>query len=220
MENILVVGDLHSPFIKEGYLEHCHSIRKKYKCKKVVFIGDIQDSHASSYHEMDPDGYSAGEELDVVKIQLKNWKKVFKRQDVYCVIGNHDAIPARKMLTSGVSKNWIKEFPEVYDTPDWKYNLDWNFHNVVYTHGLGSSSLLQAILNSRTNLVMGHYHTKFEIVYNASKKDLLWGMFVGCGINSTKYAFAYAKNFVKKPILGCGVVLDNGRLPILEPMLM
>jgi len=79
---------------------------------------------------------------------------------------------------------------------------------------------MQAILNSRTNLVMGHYHTKFEIVYSASKKDLIWGMFVGCGIDPNKYAFGYAKNHVKRPILGCGVVLDDGRLPILEPMLM
>jgi hypothetical protein len=30
----------------------------------LFFIGDIIDNHYSSYHESDPDGYSAGEELD------------------------------------------------------------------------------------------------------------------------------------------------------------
>ena len=43
-------------------------------------------------------------------------------------------------------------------------------------------------------------------------------MNVGCGIDATKYAFEYAKHNSKKQIIGCGVVLDNGRLPILVPM--
>ena len=47
-QNILVIGDLHSPFIRKGYLEHCQKIYDKYNCNKVIFIGDIVDNHYSS----------------------------------------------------------------------------------------------------------------------------------------------------------------------------
>jgi hypothetical protein len=33
----------------------------KHTIGTVIFLGDIIDNHYSSYHESDPDGYSAGE---------------------------------------------------------------------------------------------------------------------------------------------------------------
>ncbi len=62
--NKLIIGDLHAPFIKEGYLEHCQHIYEKHQCTEVIFIGDLIDNHYSSYHESDPDGMGAGQELD------------------------------------------------------------------------------------------------------------------------------------------------------------
>ena len=38
-------------------------------------------------------------------------------------------------------------------------------------------------------------------------------MQVGCGVDSTTYAAAYAKNF-KRQAIGCSVILNNGTLPI------
>jgi hypothetical protein len=43
-------------------------------------------------------------------------------------------------------------------------------------------------------------------------------MQVGCGIDNSQYAFAYGKSFPKKPILGCGLVLDGGNIPVILPM--
>ncbi|MCE5347153.1 MAG: metallophosphoesterase [Bacteroidales bacterium] len=214
--NTLIVGDLHIPFEHENYMSHCIEIKKKYNCKRIIFIGDIQDAHAESYWETNPDGHSAGAELNLVKNKLKEWQKAFRKEDVYVVIGNHDAIPSRKMFSSGLSRNWIKGFPEVYETPTWKYSLEWKFDSVLYTHGQGCANLCNSILNQRMSIVVGHFHTKFEILYNSSEKDLLWGMYVGCGISPSKYAFEYAKYNVKRPVLGCGVVIDGK--PYLEPM--
>ena len=53
---VLVIGDLHEPFCLDGYLEHCVKIRDKYNCNKVIFIGDVIDSHFSSFHTTDVDG--------------------------------------------------------------------------------------------------------------------------------------------------------------------
>ena len=43
-------------------------------------------------------------------------------------------------------------------------------------------------------------------------------MQVGCGVDDRSYAMAYAKNFTKKYIVSCGVVLESGTLPLLIPM--
>jgi hypothetical protein len=48
-----------------------------YDCVLLFFIGDIIDNHYSSYHESDPDGYSAGEELDRAIDMIKDWYRTF-----------------------------------------------------------------------------------------------------------------------------------------------
>ena len=53
---VLVIGDVHAPFERKDYLQFCKDTYKKYNCNTVVFIGDIIDSHYSSYHETDADG--------------------------------------------------------------------------------------------------------------------------------------------------------------------
>lgn len=216
-KNTLIIGDLHIPFENEKYLQHCIDIKKKYHSTRTIFIGDIQDNHAASYWESNPDGYSAGDELTIVKKRLNAWKQAFKNDDVFVCIGNHDAVPQRKLFSAGVSSKWLKNFAEVFNTPHWQYGLNWTFDGVYYSHGLGCSNLRSTILNKRMNVVYGHFHTKFEIMYNASEKDLLWGMIVGCGIDIKKYAFEYARNFSQRPIIGCGIVTKEGQ-PILEPM--
>ena len=70
----------------------------------------------------------------------------------------------------------------------------------------------------RKPVVMGHIHTEVGIQYNVSAIDAIFGMQVGCGIDDRQYAFHYAKDTVKKSIISCGVVLDQGRIPIIELM--
>jgi hypothetical protein len=215
VNNILIIGDLHAPFIQEGYLEHCKETYKKYHCNKVIFIGDLIDNHYSSFYDTDPDGLSAGQELEQSIEQLKPWYKAFPIADV--CIGNHDRRVMTATFKVGLSKRWIRDFKEVLQTPTWRFADTFTYDNVLYTHGEAGNNLLTLLLNTRLNLVIGHWHAKVEIIYNASKKDLLWAMSVGCGIDIKQYAFAYADHYIKRFILACGVVLDNGQLPIIIP---
>ena len=43
----------------------------------------------------------------------------------------------------------------------------------------------------------------------ATDQELVWGLAVGCGVNQKHMAFAYGRNFAKKPIISCGVVIDG-----------
>ena len=61
---ILVIGDIHAPFVLDGYLEFCQETYARHNCNQVIYIGDILDNHYSSFHQTDPNGMSGGTELE------------------------------------------------------------------------------------------------------------------------------------------------------------
>ena len=130
---ILVIGDLHEPFNLDGYLEHCKETYEIYNCNKVVFIGDVIDSHYSSYHETDPDGIGGGQELELAIEKLRKWYKIFPKADV--TIGNHDRIIMRKAFSSSIPKKWLKDYKEVLEVPNWNFTDIVIYDNVQYIHG-------------------------------------------------------------------------------------
>jgi predicted phosphodiesterase len=217
--NVLIIGDTHEPFCKDGYLEHCLSVQKEYNCGTVVHIGDLVDNHAVSYHESDSDGRSAGDEYKLALIACDRWYKAFP--DVKICIGNHDRLPFRKAFTAGLPKNWLKSYQEMFNSPKgWKWDFVHNVNGVIYQHGTGLSGEMASINAARENrqsTVIGHLHTVSNTRFLASTKDLIFGMNVGCGIDHTKYAFAYGRENTRKPVLSCGVVL-GGTMPINIPM--
>jgi UDP-2,3-diacylglucosamine pyrophosphatase LpxH len=216
--NVLVVGDLHEPFSLDAYFDFIKEVSNIYSCDEVIFIGDIIDSHYSSYHEQNPDGFSAGEELERAVSRLNKWYKEFPEATV--TLGNHDNIVLRKAFSTGLSKRWIKDFNEVLEVPRWKFVENIELDKVVYTHGTGQSgenpAAIRAINYGKSH-VMGHVHTSAGIRFAQQSDKTLFGMQVGCGVDESKYAFQYAKDFPKKQQLACGVVLFDGTIPMLIP---
>jgi metallophosphoesterase superfamily enzyme len=208
-KNVLVIGDLHLPFSLNDYLEHCKDTYRKYNCNEVVFIGDIIDNHASSYHETDPDGYNAGEELKIAIQQVKEWYNAFPKATV--IIGNHDRIIMRKAYSSGLSKLWIKGYAEVLGTPGWTFTDSIEIDNVLYIHGEGGTARAR-VRRDLQSIVQGHLHSQAYIDWCVGAKFKLFGMQVGCGIDHKSYAMAYGKEG-PKPAIACGVIL-KGEIPI------
>ena len=208
--NILVIGDLHEPFCLDGYLDFCLEQYENFNCNQVIFIGDILDNHAFSYHEPDPDGMSAGNELDLAIKKVQKWYDAFPYADV--TIGNHDRMCSRKRFTAGIPSAWIKTYNEVLGTPNWNWVESIIYDDVLYEHGEGGQAQSKA-KNNLMSSVCGHTHTEAYTRWYVGKRFRVFGMQVGCGVNSKSYAAAYAKNY-KKQAIGCGVVLNNGTLPI------
>ena len=77
---------------------------KKYNCSQVVFIGDCIDSHFSSYHEVDPDGMGAGEELQKAKEIIAKFHDEFPNAKV--CLGNHDCYDEETEILT--RDGWIK----------------------------------------------------------------------------------------------------------------
>jgi len=212
VKNLLIIGDLHEPFCLDGYLEWCLEQFKIYNCNHVIFIGDIIDSHGFSYHEPDPDGLSAGNELKLAIKNVQKWYKAFEGVPVDVCIGNHDRMAARKAMTGGIPSAWIRSYNEVLGTPDWNWVESVVYDDVLYEHGEGGRAQTKA-KNNLMSSVCGHTHTEAYCRWYVGKRYRIFGMQVGCGVDAKTYAAAYAKNF-KKQAIGCAVVLNNGTLPI------
>jgi hypothetical protein len=212
--NILIIGDLHAPFNLPDYLEFCLEQQKKFKCGTVIFIGDVIDNHYSSYHESDPDGMSAGDELDIAICELQKYYRVFPEASV--IIGNHDRLVYRKAFSGGVSKRWIKEYKDVLKVPNWNFVESLDLFDVNINHGEGGTARMK-MKKELQSQIQGHLHSDLYVDFIVGKNFRIFGMQVGCGIDFKSYAMAYGKNF-KKPAIGCGVLLNKGTLPIVIPM--
>jgi len=221
--NTLIIGDTHLPFTHRDYLPWCREVAHEYKVKRTCHVGDIVDNHAISFHDHDPEGMSAGEELIAARKEVARWVKAFP--DMHCAVGNHDELGRRQAYGNGIPATYLKSFADVLGLPStWRFRFNWQFDNAwQMTHGTGSSghdAAFKVAVNHRVSTAQGHIHTAAGVKHHASNKDIIWGLQVGCGIDRKAYAFNYGRDFITKPILGCGLVLEGGKLPIFLPMPM
>ena len=222
--NRLIVGDIHLPYTHPRYLQHCIDTYHKYNCNAVSMTGDIIDSHFASFHSINTETHGAKYELDMAIKETAKWYEAFNNDTVpngiTITLGNHDLIIARKSEEAGIDKRWVRKLNEVLKCPDWIFEEQFLHDNVLYTHGTGCSgkSIMRRVQNWGHSMVQGHIHTQAFVDYTASLTDLKWGMQSPCGIEYKSFAFSYSKFHTAKPILGCAVVLDNGKMPIIEPM--
>lgn len=201
---ILVVGDIHAPFELDGYLEFCQETYSKYLCNQVIFIGDIIDNHYTSYHETSSDAMGGLDELEYAIRAVKRWSDAFPVADV--LIGNHDRMVMRKAQTSDIPSAWIKSYNEVLGT-NWNWTERIVYDGVQFVHGEGSTASTKS-KNDMMSTVQGHIHTQCYTMWSVGRNFKVFGMQVGCGVNGSSYAAAYAKHF-KKQAIGCGVVLGG-----------
>ena len=211
---MLVIPDLHSPFIKYGYLQFVKEIQAKYNTTDTMFLGDLIDNHYASYHETDPDGDSGGTELSKAINEIANWYKAFPIAKV--CLGNHDIIPNRKAMSSGLSASWIRGIDEVLETPNWEYAEEFIINDVMYVHGTSRKARNRAA-KDLISVTQGHYHSESYIEHFVGNNFKIFAMQLGCGIDRKTYGMAYGKHF-NKPHINCGVILENGTLPIIEYM--
>jgi predicted phosphodiesterase len=206
-----IIGDTHEPFCHPQYREFCYKTFNQFKVSKIAHSGDEADNHALSFHEHNPNGDSPEAEAERAMKNLEKWYKTFP--EVTVMVGNHSALPYRQATAAGIPNRYIRTYEEIWHAPKgWKWVMETEIDHVKYTHGTGCSGQNGAInkaIRSRQSAVIGHIHSFGGVNYHASENDLIFGLNVGCGIDTRAYAFEYGKNFVNKPTLGCGIVIDG-----------
>ena len=206
---LLICGDLHCPFDLDSYLPFLLETYEKWNCNQILMIGDAIDNHYSSFHPTDPDGFGGGEELDRAIKRLSRYRDAFAKicdKKIDICIGNHDRLIMRRAFDSDIPARWIKSYNEVLGT-DWNWVESIVYDDVLYEHGEGGQAKTKA-KNNMMSSVCGHTHTACGVDWFVGKKYRVFAMQVGCGVDASTYAAAYAKNF-KKQAIGCGVILGG-----------
>lgn len=215
---VLLIGDSHLPYEHPDYLEFCKAVSKKHKCELHIHMGDYEDQHAISFHDNISELFSAGDELELVIQKTQYWYKAFPKMRI--LDSNHGSLVYRRLKHAGIPIAHIKPLKDIYETKTWRW-----YEDVMLQTKLGDVYLCHGKTTSYNKLareigcsaVQGHFHGKFEITWANSVAHERFNMFVGCGISRRSMAFAYGKNNIPQPILGCGVINKNG-YPILEKM--
>tara|TARA_R100001463_G_scaffold23670_2_gene56572 strand:- start:741 stop:1448 length:708 start_codon:yes stop_codon:yes gene_type:complete len=213
MCRVLVIPDLHEPATHPAALQFVKDVKREYKCNRVVFIGDVLDWHSISFHASEPDAHGPTAEHAEAFKGVQRWYKAFPKATV--TIGNHDERITRLASTVRIPAKFIKEYAEIWKTPGWNWVRDTTIDGVHYHHGTGLGGATPALNAARTAMVstvVGHVHSVAGCHWAAGPDRRIFGMDVGCLADIEHPAMRYGRHLVKKPLLGCGVVIE-GRQP-------
>jgi len=218
--SVLIISDTHCPYQHPQAIKFLAAIKDKYKPDRVIHIGDEIDNHAMSYHDSDPDLFSAGDELKKAREVIWKIEELFPKVDV--IESNHGSLWYRKAKTHGIPREAIRSYESILDTKHWKWHFELtirlpNGQPCYFHHGRSANSLV-ASQHRGMPIVQGHYHEKFNIQYWGTTERLNWGMNVGCLVDDKALAFAYNNSNLKRPIIGCGMIIDSQ--PKLIPLVM
>lgn len=211
MSRVLIVGDPHEPVSRKGYIFFCKDLYRKWKCNKVIIIGDLSDWSAISFHASNPEGPGPHDEYELAKAGIQKWYKTFPNAII--TIGNHDARPKRVAESVKIPAKFIRDYSDLWDTPKWKWVQSIVIDDVFYCHGHskggGKTPAWNLAHKMGMSVVLGHYHSRGGINWSANPLRRWFGMDVGCGVDDKAYAFAYAKEQPQRSILGAGIVING-----------
>jgi len=216
---ILVISDLHFPFAHPDWYNFLSKLKKKYKPKTIVQIGDETDMHSINVsHVIDPDLPSPKDEYDLAKKDLHKLNKLFPK--MVLLESNHGSMVYRRAISRGMSRNFIKSYNDMWGVgKGWvwkeKHQINTDKGRILFAHQF-SKDIAKAVASYSQSCVQGHFHTTSEIKLIANEFHLNFGMTVGCLVDTKSLSMNYMKLNLKKPILSCGLI-TNG-IPSLTPM--
>lgn len=218
---ILVISDLHAPHTHQDAADFLDAIKKKFKPTRVILSGDEVDSHALSFHDHDPDLDSPGTELEKAILTLQPIYDLFPKAQV--LESNHGSLVMRKALAHGMPRAIFKGYREILQAPkgwSWHFDITLTLPNgtQAYFHHSKGADVKRNSQSLGMAFVMGHHHESFEIRYWGNPNALLFGMTVGCLVDTKSLAMAYNKNNLRRPVIGCGLIVDSK--PQLIPMVL
>jgi hypothetical protein len=218
---ILVISDLHCPYEHPDTIKFLKAIKNKYKPTRVILSGDEADFHAVSFHDHDPDLDAPGVELEKAIKSLKPIYALFPVAEV--LESNHGSLVIRKALAHGLSRKFFRTPGDVLEAPkkwSWHFDIQLTLPNGTpcYFHHSKGVNVKKNSQAMGSSFVQGHHHEEFEIQYWGNPNALLFGMTVGCLVDTKALSMAYNKNNLKRPVIGCGVIINS--IPHLIPMVL
>lgn len=216
---VLIISDMHIPYHHPGMLPFLAGLKLRYNPTRIISIGDELDKHAMSFHDSDPDLPSAGDELRKSLPIIKEVERMFPEMDI--LDSNHGSMVYRKAKHHGTPRHYLRSYNDVLEVgPGWKWHMEMTIElpdgQKVYLHHGKSADGMKLSQAMGMSVVQGHYHEKFSVDYWANPLGTYFSMQVGCLIHDQSYAFSYNNANLKRPMIGCGLIIDG--VPVLELM--
>jgi hypothetical protein len=206
-------------------LEHCLAVQRDYSIPEsnVYHVGDELDCYFGGLWKKSVDAtHTAASELQASLDELRRWYDAFPKMKL--ATSNHGLRWVRKAAEADIPSQLLIPYKTMIQAPeDWKWADHWDLPTKIPTrmiHGMGYSGQnghRNAVIDNRKNMIIGHLHSHAAISFIDTGDGMRWGMNVGSMI-ADSYAFAYSKYNRHKPIISCGVVLDDGKTPLIVPL--
>jgi len=219
-QSVLIISDLHKPYSHPDAIPFLKAIKENYKPEIIINVGDELDKHAVSFHNSESSLFNADKELERAIEGIQELRDLFPK--MFLCESNHGSMVYRRLKAEGIPIRNLKPLHELYDTPSWS----WHHEIMIETH-LGKVVIVHGKTSSKNKLasefgcsaIQGHFHSLFEITWHQSVHSSRFNMIVGCLIDSDSMAFAYGKNFTKRPILGVGWLNELGEPSLIRMQL-
>lgn len=220
-ERVFCFTDLHAPYHHPDALSFLRAVKDTYDPDRVINLGDELDNNAISFHQSDPELFSATMELDRGRKVMQEVEKIFPHMIV--IKSNHGSLVHRRVVAAGLPRGVIKSYQSICGVGDgWSWHFDYtltlsNKQQVYFIHNR-SNNVLSLSRNMGMNVVQGHHHSKSAIGYWANPNNLFWGLQLGCLFDPSSRAFAYNRLDLQRPLLTAGIILNG--YPRLLPMVL
>lgn len=208
---ILVLPDMHAPWVDWKAINQAHSWAKRHKPDLVIQLGDITDQKIWSRWQKDVDDVSPSDEFIAAEKCLKRLYKMFPK--LLILRGNHDVRILSKAVEAGIPAQMFNDINQVFNYKGWT----WIPHNekliikttrgpILFVHGDeqgGTVAQKSRILGM--SVIQGHTH-KTSITYTTTLKGTVFGAELGCLMDVNSKAAKYAAANPVGCSIGFGVV--------------
>jgi len=225
-DRFLFISDTQEPFAHHRAIQFCKDVQREYGIpnENCFHVGDEVDQYFGSMYTKDPDAWHSplSEIRDTIE-KMKEWYAAFPMMKV--CRSNHGDRWIKKATAAEIPSMMLKAYQELIEAPEnWVWRKQWLIqckYPIKVMHGVGYGGMYAyrtAALDSNINVVFGHLHSNAGVAHIRTHDKYCWGLNVGCLIDEQAYAFRYNKEQRNRPILGCGVAVDDGLRPIFVPL--
>ena len=212
---ILVIGDLHFPWVLPSFWPSLKSTINKYNPNAFIIGGDMLDTLAVNSHGRPSDAPGANEEFDKAKGCANRLATIIGNKPCWYLLANHEMRVAKMADKVGIPTRCIKTISELLCLPKhWNMAREFEIDGVYYTH-FRSSVPGKLSLSMGMPAVQFHMHSKFSLEYFSTPKMVLWQAQGGCWADEKTIAFSYAKDQLTRGITGF-LLVDKGNPTLIK----
>lgn len=219
---VLLIPDTHAPYQHKDTISFLEKVAEKYNPDRVFHMGDWTDSYCFSRYPKNieqPDSYT--DEYRQVRKFTEDLLKVFPTG--IAMKGNHDARLWERAKVAGIPRGLLVPYERVIGLEDTDWSMDWDKTFTIdatrkqwYLSHTRTASPLNCAKTLGMSVAFGHEHNSFKIESFQHVHQRIYGVHTGSLISDNRYAFAYNRQSMIRPSLGCVVILRG--VPRLIPM--